>query len=356
MARRIFLHIGTPKSGTTYLQARLAANRALLTQQGIEYPDLGSGDHFEPALDLIDRRWGGRIEQARGQWAQLVALAQRTDQDVLISHEILAAASAEQAQKALRDFADRELHIVLTARDLARQIPAEWQQRVKHRRRSSFKRFSQSVMGAARTHPDLWFWKVQSIPDILTRWGHGLNPDHIHLVTVPPAGASPDELWRRFCQVVGLEPALEYVAAEQFNRSLGLVGTNVLRRLNQALADYNIPREQYIKIVRQLIAHDVLAAGERLPVYLPESLRPFVAEVTQEWLEWLQGAGVDVVGSLTELEPHYPEPDTKHRHPDNPPGNRTAQAAIEALAVVVNELAHIPDPPPLQRMINRITP
>ena len=38
-------------------------------------------------------------------------------------------------------FADDEVHVVLTARDLARQIPAEWQENVKHRGRRSFARF-----------------------------------------------------------------------------------------------------------------------------------------------------------------------------------------------------------------------
>ncbi len=38
MANRIFLHIGAPKSGTTYLQTVLWANRENLRRQGLLMP------------------------------------------------------------------------------------------------------------------------------------------------------------------------------------------------------------------------------------------------------------------------------------------------------------------------------
>ena len=36
MSRRVFLHVGTPKSGTSYLQDKMALNRAALEAQGLE--------------------------------------------------------------------------------------------------------------------------------------------------------------------------------------------------------------------------------------------------------------------------------------------------------------------------------
>ena len=66
MPRRVFLHIGTPKSGTTYLQEKLALNRELVAKQGLTYPETRSGNHFEAALDLIEERWAGQREVARG--------------------------------------------------------------------------------------------------------------------------------------------------------------------------------------------------------------------------------------------------------------------------------------------------
>ena len=38
MAKRVFLHIGTPKTGTTHLQTVLWANRAKLAELGVLLP------------------------------------------------------------------------------------------------------------------------------------------------------------------------------------------------------------------------------------------------------------------------------------------------------------------------------
>ncbi|HET6166481.1 MAG TPA: hypothetical protein VFE07_06600 [Marmoricola sp.] len=341
MPRRVFLHIGTPKSGTTYLQDKLALNRDLTAQQGLTYPTTRTGNHFEPALDLIEERWAGQGEVAKGQWPVLVNEARRAPGDVLISHEILAAARPAQVATAMSAFRDDEVHVVLTARDLARQIPAEWQENVKHRGRRSFGKFMALVVKSRRTNPDLWFWRVQAIPDVLTRWGNGLPPERIHVVTVPPPGAPEDLLWRRFAGLVGLDPEAGYEETTEFNPSLGIVEAAVVRRLNRLLAGKGIPREVYVDLVREVIARNTLAQRpDMIRAVLPERRWPFVEEVTAEWLDWLEGAGVDVVGDLDELRPLRPDfTDGTWIHPDQPPEDLVAEAAVEALAAVIEDIA-----------------
>ncbi|HET8560303.1 MAG TPA: hypothetical protein VFL69_07275 [Marmoricola sp.] len=353
--RRVFLHIGAPKSGTTYLQDRFAANRRLLEEQGLSYPDTAHGGHFYAALDLIERRWAGEIEQARGQWDELAATARRADGDVLISHEILAAASPEQVRRAFRSLPDAEVHVVLTARDLARQLPAEWQEHVKHRSGQTFRKFANRVMRAPRTSPDLWFWRVQSVPDVLTRWGAGLPPSQVHVVTVPPSGAPPGVLWDRFADVLGLDPRLGYAEAERSNRSVGIAEIAVLRRLNRRLHALGVPREVYVPVVRELVVRDVFSRRpDQERAVVPPRRRPFVEEVTEEWLEWLEGSGVHVVGDLRDLQPVWPEPGFRARHPDRPRQGEVADAAIEALAAVVANSRPPEEGTPLVRVARKL--
>jgi hypothetical protein len=341
MPRRVFLHIGTPKSGTTYLQEKLALNRELIAAQGLTYPETRSGNHFEPALDLIEERWAGQREVARGQWEALLGEVRKAPGDVLISHEILAAATPPQIASAMRALGDAEVHVVLTARDLARQLPAEWQENVKHRGRRSFANFLTRVTAGRRINPDLWFWRVQAIPDVLTRWGTGLPPDRIHVVTVPQAEAPKDVLWERFAGVVGLDPHRPYADATDLNVSLGIVEIAVLRRLNKLLAGKGVPRPVYIDVVREVVARDTLGVRpDQIRAVLPEKRWPFVEEVTAEWHEWLVGAGVDVVGDLADLQPVRPDyGDGTWIHPDKPPADLVAEAALEALAAVVQDIA-----------------
>lgn len=351
--RRVFLHVGAPKSGTTYLQERFSANRKLLADQGLFYPDTPNGNHFYPALDVIEREWAGELDRARGRWDHLVADANRAGSDVLVSHEILAAATPEQVGRVFRSFADAEVHVVLTARDLARQFPAEWQESVKHRSRATYNRFARRVMRSARSHPDLWFWRVQSIPDVLTRWGTGLPPGQVHVVTVPPAGSDPDVLWQRFGQVIGLDPDRPYAEATRTNRSIGIAEIAVVRRLNERLRELGVPRETYVPVVRELVVRDTFARRTEMErAVVPLRHRPFVEEVTTEWLEWLRGSGVDVVGDLGDLEPVWPDPEEEHRQPDRPREADVSDAAIEALAAVVASVNH--GEPPLVRVARRL--
>ena len=55
MADVVHLHVGAPKTGTTYLQGRLHHNREALARHGVHYPSGLRQDMFVGALDLIDR-------------------------------------------------------------------------------------------------------------------------------------------------------------------------------------------------------------------------------------------------------------------------------------------------------------
>ena len=90
---------------------------------------------FLAALDLLDRPWGGMRPQAQGEWEALVRRARRSRGTVVLSHEILAGAKPAEAARALDDLSFAEVHVVYTARDVARQVAAEWQEQLKHQRK-----------------------------------------------------------------------------------------------------------------------------------------------------------------------------------------------------------------------------
>ena len=116
-------------------------------------------------------------------------------------------------------------------RDLVRQIPAEWQENVKHRAQLSYGAFLDQIHDPERdTRIGAWFWGVQEIPEILDRWGQDLPPEHVHLVTVPPPGGAPELLWKRFSQAFGLDGIDLDLEAERHNPSLGVPETTLVRR------------------------------------------------------------------------------------------------------------------------------
>ena len=339
MAEVVYLHVGAPKTGTTYLQDRLLANRHTLAQRGISYPVGNAGDMFDPALDLIDRRWGGHRELVRGEWDNLVARVRRVQGTAVISHEILAGARSEQVERAMRDL-DGEVHVVYSARDIARQVPAEWQESVKHRYKRPFARFLRSVQGTERRDSPMWFWRVQGLPDVFNRWALDLPPERVHLVTVPPSGAAPGKLWRRYCRAFGIDPrwAPEGGAARS-NASLGIDEIAMLRELNLRLKKAGLDSESYRTLVRHVVTHHTLSGRKGMrPVVLPPSARGWAQEIAEEWIEWVEGAGIDVVGDLDDLRPVFPDGDD-WQDADRGKPRRVADATKEALVAVVMEAA-----------------
>jgi hypothetical protein len=345
MTRRVYLHVGAPKTGTTYLQDRLALNRSELARHDVHYPLGLQASHFRAALDLLDVSWGGQREDARGEWDRLMDRVRRHDGTVIVSHEILAGARPSQVRKAMADLEGSEVHLVYSARDLARQIPAEWQEGVKHRRRRSFARFLTQVQNARRNKPTMWFWRAQGLPDVLTRWGDGLPPEQIHLVTVPQSGAPRDLLWERYCEAFGIDPSWAPAESSRENVSIGTAETALLRKLNRRLKKAGLEGADYRRLVRQVMVHDTLAQRKGMTrATLPPAAYDWVEEIAQEWVDWVEGSGIDVVGDVAELRPVRPDPDEKWRNPDRPRKADMVDAALDALVAMTVEAAKRPDP------------
>jgi hypothetical protein len=80
------------------------------------------------------------------------------------------------------------------------------------------------------------------------------------------------------------------------------------------------------------------------PVTLPPDAHEWAEEVAQGWIEWVKGAGVDVVGDLDELRPVRPARDAEWQDPDRPRPRDVSSAALDALVAAILEAARRPDP------------
>ena len=179
MTRRVLLHVGAPKTGTSFVQDILFTYRDALRDRGILYAADRHDAHFLAALDLMELPWGGLEREAVGAWERLAAQVRAWPGTSIISHEILGTASRVQVARALESLGDRrgpagsdepEIHIVFSARDLVRQIPAEWQENIKHRRTKEYATFLENLRDPQRrTEVSQWFWGVQEVPDVLDR-------------------------------------------------------------------------------------------------------------------------------------------------------------------------------------------
>ncbi len=363
MSRRVYLHIGAPKTGTTYLQDRLTLNAASLADHGIHFPSrsplVSPGlFHFRAALDLLGQDWGGEAGHAAGNWDALVKRVRRRSGTVVVSHEILAPARSENVARAMADLAGSEVHVVYSARDLGRAVPAAWQESIKQGRKWSYRTFLRKTR---RGKP--WFFRAFDLPTVLATWGSGLPPERIHVVTVPhrpdptpvgrktsaaspgPVEATPgDPLWLRFCEVFGIDPAWAPRDSNRTNQSLGVAETQLIRQLNRRLNRSTRRETSYDSLIREMLAQDELVGRASAPVRLPPSDYDWAEQVAERWVDYLQQSGVDVVGDLADLRPVRPPETAPWHDPDRVPPRQRLRASLDALAAMTREAAARPDP------------
>src|SRR5262249_21699044 len=215
-----------------------------------------------------------------GEWEILARQARQAGQLAVISHELFSAADAEEADRAVRSLLPAEVHIVLTVRDFATLLPAEWQETVKTRSPMPWEQWLDRVIDAA-PDPDrrrrMRFWTMHDTLAILRLWSRDIPPDRVHVITLPQQGGT-GELWLRFAAVLGIDSSTIDLPQHRENPSLGLAEAEFLRRLNEALPD-RVPRWFYTWNIKRILANDVLSSRPpRARLVLPPERQAWARE------------------------------------------------------------------------------
>ncbi len=341
----VFVHIGEPKTGTTFLQQVMWGNRDLLAAQGVVLPGHHPQDHYRASQDLREIRklasdpagsWAGEWDILARQ-AVTPGPGGRAHRAAVISHELFAAAEPAQAARAVASLAPARVHVVLTVRDIAALLPAEWQESVKHRSTRGWEDWLSDVIDTEAAAPDrrrFWFWRVHDTLEIARLWSQHVPAERVHVITMPRPGAGPGELWQRFAGLAGLDPARADLSHARPNASLGLAETEFLRRLNAALPA-EVPDWFYMWTVKEGVAHRALAERPRgTRLLLPLERESWAKEHAEAVIAGLRDSGYDLIGDPEELRPRPPA-ELYPASPSGEPAEDILGAAVQAAAALV---------------------
>ncbi|PZG10796.1 hypothetical protein C1I95_27715 [Micromonospora craterilacus] len=328
MARRVYLHIGAPKTGSTYVQNVLWSNQQVLEDAGILLPSSAVA-HDQAMADLRQARW--RDTDVYWTWDRLAEKAGTWSGDVIISNEGLGAATTEQATRAVESLQPAEVHIIVAGRDLWRTFPSFWQQSIRARSGWRFGAF----MGAVEQGKAETFWENHTALRMLRRWGDLVPAERRHLVTVPPPGAPRDLLWHRFAGIMGIPDGLCELAEPTSNPSLGAAEIELLRRVNLALGDSYPLRTPYQKVVHRHLVDSVLKQrANELKFGVGLDRAEWVMELAEQQIKELQDYPCQIVGDLDELRP------TKMKQTGTPDDLDDSQLLQVAIETIVGMLGH----------------
>ncbi|WP_340537545.1 hypothetical protein [Nocardioides sp. GXZ039] len=301
--QRLYLHIGMQKTGTSYLQDAMLRSRERLADAGVDLVPPTKRECFELMVVVRDR-YEARRDPASDQ-AILDRFTRELDQATggraVFSQESLAGAGPAQITRLLELCGDREVHVVVTARDLARQLSSSWQQELKAGSTVDLPSYLRQLRRAQRAgrggHP----WIHLDPPQVLARWAEALPADRLHLVTVPPSGSPTTVLLERFAHTIGFDPDLLEPEDSPSNSSLGVVQAEVLRRVNERLPEEVHRRYIYADVVKRGFSAGVLVKQQPRRIRVPTRLRPWCEEVSEAQIVALGASGYQIRGRLDDL-------------------------------------------------------
>jgi hypothetical protein len=307
---RLVLHVGLPKTGTTYLQALLVRHRDALREAGVLYPYLRPQAMFLGAVEVrgSHEKFGLGAADVAGTWQALADRVRAHDGIAVISHEILGGAEPHEIAAALRPYSGLQVDVVVTARDLGRQTTAHWQEEVKLGSAASFADFERDQYLADHPEPPPrpHFWHAQDYAGALRRWSTFVPAQRVHLVTCPPPGAAPEVLWYRFAQACGIEveaaAVVDPLAEAPANISLTREAIAVLRAVNAAVAGLLTPRE-HTQLVKRELGEGLLTSYSGTRPRAPASLTDVLVPAANRWRREIEASSHPVHGDLDDLSP-----------------------------------------------------
>ncbi|MGI8521709.1 MAG: hypothetical protein ACR2K3_00130 [Nocardioides sp.] len=331
MVDRVFLHLGLPKTGTSYLQTIVWPARDRLAADGIVLPGRERRDHLWASRVVRGEKLGKAPKAHRTSWKRLRAELASSPGTGLLSHEFFAAASARQAAGVIEQLAPAEVHLVVTAREPLGLFTASWQESLKNKSTTPMADYSRSVSHNPRV---IWNWRALDLRLVLRRWATEVPPEHVHVLPLDPMSPRA-ALWHTFADLIGVGDPAAYPLEESFpNVSMGVAEAETLRRVNAHLGGFGSALDRGVW-VRTFLADERLVprGGERFwpePEQIQECRRR-----GRKAVRYVERQGYDVRGDLQRLL--VPEDLPTRRVPASVTEAEVAEVAVELAARLVTD-------------------
>jgi len=296
---RVVVHIGTQKSGSTYVQQVVRAVEAPLRAAGWCYPLAWAGRrgalNQEPATygavpggySWVSRERASALTAA---WASLCAEVSAHPGEVLVSAEALATLRSEDAEVVIADLLrgcppGTPCEVVITARDLGRILPSAWQQHVRNGRGETYPGYLERLVAERETSDHdgdvvAGFWRAYRIAGLAQRWAGLPGVSRVTVVPVPRQGGSA-RLWHLFaaaCQLSGIVAEPPEIPRDAANIGITAPEAYALAALSRGMRAAGVT-EQVATARRFRIVREGFSPRPQRgqPLAVPEALRDLVA-------------------------------------------------------------------------------
>ena len=306
--KRLIIHPGFHKSGTTALQESFALNRALLREKGILYPHIGTKAHHRIAWALTQRPWGwskrGGERTPEKRWNRMAdRINGAAEETVILSSEFFSEIDGEKIRKIRSDIKGRDIQILFTLRPLAKLLPSSYQQYLKYGITVEYEDWLHAILdnpGESKVSPT--FWKRHSHGKVVAKWVDIFGKSNVTLLIVNEA--QPTFLFDEINGLLDLPKGTINAAPSGSNRSLTVEEISLLLEINRQFPKERVWDEYEVFIragyIRQL-TDNVPPAPDKARLLTPQWAIDKANELGREIQEELSNLGVKIIGDIESL-------------------------------------------------------
>jgi sugar-specific transcriptional regulator TrmB len=306
--KRLIIHPGFHKSGTTALQESFALNRPLLRENGIFYPPIGSKAHHRVAWALTQRPWGwnrrGGERTPEKYWDRMASrINGAKEETVILSSEFFSEIDGERIRKIRSDIKGRDIQILFTLRPLAKLLPSSYQQYLKYGITVEYEDWLHAILdkpGESKVSPT--FWKRHSHGKVVARWVDIFSKSNVTLLIVNEA--QPTFLFDEINKFLNLPTGTLNAAPSGSNRSLTMEEISLLLELNRQFPKERVWDEYEVFVragyIRHLTDH-VPPAADKARLLTPQWAVDKANELGKVIQKELLGTGVKIIGDVDSL-------------------------------------------------------
>ncbi len=234
--KKLVIHPGFHKTGTTSLQQALAFSRKNLREENFYYPKIEGSAQHRAAWAVIEKTWGWKNKGGRKtsyeEWEHLEKKIRKSKNTVLLSSEFFSEASQKQIGKLRSNLEGFESKIIFTWRPLPFLLASSYQQYLKYGIKASYEEWLHSIFDTPRQSkitPS--FWNRNLHGEVIEKWVNTFGHENVSIISIDEK--KPTFLFDSYAALAGI-PAnlLQLPEQSQVNRSLTAAETALLHQIN----------------------------------------------------------------------------------------------------------------------------
>jgi len=305
MVKKVFIHPGFHKTGTTGIQTIFRESRQKFKENGIFYPYARGEGHHRAAWALHERIWGwqdrGGKKTPISEWNHLVTQTKRAQKSALISSEFFSELTLEEILKVRQAFSKVEATIIFTWRPLHKLLASSYQQYLKYGIKADYKKWLLGIFREGEyKNQTPSFWERHRHGEVIAKWVEVFGVDSVKVIVADEK--NPNFLYDSFGNILGIDSSLIRPDENtKKNRSLTFEETSLLLEVNK-----RFPKERawadYEMFVREgafyRLANSPYPASEGSKLLTPDWAVASAIEQNQKSIDLIDQLKIEVFGDM----------------------------------------------------------